>query len=75
MRIALLGAGFIGTIMGALLCRGGQDVVLVDNSTFSAMSTVLGCCWGEILDSYAAMTSTPIFARLPWKIYVWEFAD
>ncbi len=29
---------------------------LTDNSTFSAMSTALGCCWGEILDSYAAMT-------------------
>jgi len=31
MRIALLGAGSIGTIMGALLCQGGQDVVLVDS--------------------------------------------
>ena len=33
MRIALLGAGSIGTIMGALLCQSGQDVVLVDNFT------------------------------------------
>ena len=29
---------------------------LTDNSTFSAMSTALGCCWGDILDSYPAMT-------------------
>ncbi len=29
---------------------------LIDNSTFSGMSAVLGCCWGEILDSFEAMT-------------------
>ena len=29
---------------------------LTDNATFSAMSAALGCCWCEILDSYAAMT-------------------
>jgi 2-dehydropantoate 2-reductase len=31
MRIALLGAGSVGTILGALLSRGGEDIVLVDN--------------------------------------------
>jgi 2-dehydropantoate 2-reductase len=30
MRIALLGAGSVGTIVGALLSRGGEDIVLVD---------------------------------------------
>lgn len=32
MRIALLGAGSIGTIVGALLSRGGEDVVLVNTN-------------------------------------------
>ncbi len=31
MRIALLGAGSIGTILGALISQGGGDIVLVDN--------------------------------------------
>lgn len=31
MRIALIGAGSIGTILGALLSRAGEDIVLVDN--------------------------------------------
>ena len=30
MRTALVGAGSLGTIIGALLTRGGEDVVLVD---------------------------------------------
>jgi 2-dehydropantoate 2-reductase len=30
MRIAVVGAGSMGTIIGALLTRGGEDVVLVD---------------------------------------------
>jgi 2-dehydropantoate 2-reductase len=30
MRIALVGAGSMGTILGALLTRGGEDIVLVD---------------------------------------------
>jgi len=32
MRIALLGAGSIGTIIGALLSRGGEDIVLVNTN-------------------------------------------
>jgi 2-dehydropantoate 2-reductase len=31
MRIALLGAGSVGTILGALLTRGDEDIVLVDS--------------------------------------------
>ncbi len=31
MRIALLGAGSVGTIIGALIAEGGEDIVLVDN--------------------------------------------
>lgn len=31
MRIALLGAGSIGTILGALISKGGEDIVLVDS--------------------------------------------
>jgi 2-dehydropantoate 2-reductase len=31
MRIALLGAGAIGTILGALLTKGNEDIVLVDH--------------------------------------------
>ena len=31
MRIALLGAGSIGTILGALISRGGENIVLVDS--------------------------------------------
>jgi len=31
MRIALLGAGSIGTIIGALIAEGGEDIVLVDS--------------------------------------------
>ena len=31
MRIALLGAGAMGTIIGALLTKAGYDVELVDN--------------------------------------------
>jgi 2-dehydropantoate 2-reductase len=46
MRIALLGAGSIGTIMGALLCQSGQDVVLVDN--FSAHVQALNACGAQI---------------------------
>ena len=30
MRIALVGAGAMGTIMGALITKGGEDIVLVD---------------------------------------------
>ena len=30
MRIALVGAGAMGTIIGALIARGGEDIVLVD---------------------------------------------
>lgn len=30
MRIALVGAGSMGTVIGALLTRGGEDIVLVD---------------------------------------------
>ena len=30
MRIALLGVGAIGTILGALLSKRGEDIVLVD---------------------------------------------
>jgi len=30
MRIALLGAGSVGTIIGALISKGGEDIVLVD---------------------------------------------
>ena len=30
MRIALVGAGSMGTILGALLAKGGEDIVLVD---------------------------------------------
>lgn len=32
MRIALLGAGSIGTIIGALMSRGGEDIVLVNTN-------------------------------------------
>jgi 2-dehydropantoate 2-reductase len=32
MRIALLGAGAMGTIIGALITKGGEDIVLVDLS-------------------------------------------
>jgi 2-dehydropantoate 2-reductase len=46
MRIALLGAGSIGTIMGALLCQSGQDVVLVDN--FKAHVDTLNQCGAHI---------------------------
>ncbi len=31
MRIALLGAGSVGTIIGALLSKGGENIVLVDS--------------------------------------------
>jgi 2-dehydropantoate 2-reductase len=31
MRIALLGAGSVGTILGALISKGGEDIVLVDS--------------------------------------------
>ena len=30
MRIALIGAGAIGTILGALISEGGEDIELVD---------------------------------------------
>jgi len=30
MRIVLVGAGSMGTILGALLAKGGEDIVLVD---------------------------------------------
>ena len=30
MRTALVGAGSLGTIIGALLTQGGEDIVLVD---------------------------------------------
>ena len=30
MKIAIVGAGSLGTIVGALLTKGGRDVVLVD---------------------------------------------
>ena len=46
MRIALLGAGSIGTIMGALLCRSGQDVVLVDS--FAEHVNALNRCGATI---------------------------
>jgi len=32
MRIALVGAGSLGTIIGALISKGGQDIVLVDSN-------------------------------------------
>ncbi len=31
MRVALLGAGSVGTIIGALITEGGEDIVLVDS--------------------------------------------
>lgn len=30
MKIAVIGAGSLGTIIGALLAKGGRDVILVD---------------------------------------------
>jgi len=30
MRIAVMGAGSIGTIVGALIAKSGRDVVLID---------------------------------------------
>ena len=36
---------------------------LTDNSTFSAMSAVLGCCWGDILDRYEAMKCIAYLGR------------
>lgn len=32
MRMALVGAGSLGTIIGALITKGGQDIVLVDSN-------------------------------------------
>jgi len=32
MRFALVGAGSLGTIIGALIAKGGQDIVLVDSN-------------------------------------------
>jgi 2-dehydropantoate 2-reductase len=46
MKIALLGAGSIGTIMDALLCQNGQDVILVDN--FSEHVNALNQCGAKI---------------------------
>ena len=31
MRVALLGAGSVGTIIGALITEGGENIVLVDS--------------------------------------------
>ncbi|TFG85285.1 MAG: ketopantoate reductase family protein [Spirochaetales bacterium] len=49
MRIALIGAGAIGTIAGALISKGGEDIVLVDSykDHVDAMNnrgaTITGC--------------------------------
>jgi 2-dehydropantoate 2-reductase len=61
MRIALLGAGSIGTIMGALLCQGGQDVVLVDS--FAEHVGVLNQCGARITGRMDC--TIPVRALLP----------
>ena len=61
MRIALLGAGSIGTIMGALLCESGQDVVLVDN--FAEHVDTLNQCGAQIKGKMEC--TIPVQAILP----------
>jgi len=61
MRIALLGAGSIGTIMGALLCQDGQDVVLVDN--FAEHVVALNQCGARIMGKMDC--TIPVRAILP----------
>ena len=61
MRIALLGAGSIGTIMGALLCQSGQDVVLVDN--FAEHVDALNTCGAQIKGKMEC--TIPVRAILP----------
>ena len=61
MKIALMGAGSVGTIIGALLSKGGEDIVLVDSYAEHV----------DVLNAYGARIvgyidrSIPVHALLP----------
>jgi 2-dehydropantoate 2-reductase len=57
MRIAVIGAGSIGTIVGGLISRGGGDIVLVDSFTDNV----------KVLNKNGAVITGTIEERIPVK--------
>lgn len=60
-RVALVGAGSLGTLIGALITRGGREIELFDRSqaTVEALNT-RGARLGGFLNE-----TIPVTARLP----------
>src|SRR5262245_9409218 len=44
MRIAVIGAGYVGCVTAACLSRDGHDVIAVDNDPFKVQSLHRGLC-------------------------------